>query len=70
METNIKCVETFADIYKVYPDGVAFCPYRVCPIGAHVDHNYGKITGFAIDKGIHGGFTGGTNSIAKGRFRS
>ena len=24
----------------------------------------------AIDKGIHGGFAGGTNSIAKGRFRS
>ncbi len=30
----------------------AFCPYRVCPIGAHVDHQHGKITGFAIDKGI------------------
>ena len=29
-----------------------FCPYRVCPIGAHVDHQYGLITGFAIDKGI------------------
>ena len=29
-----------------------FCPYRVCPIGAHVDHQFGKITGFAIDKGI------------------
>jgi galactokinase/galacturonokinase len=25
----------------------------VCPIGAHSDHNLGKITGFAIDKGIH-----------------
>ena len=31
----------------------AFTPYRICPIGAHVDHNLGKITGFAIDKGIH-----------------
>lgn len=31
----------------------SFCPYRVCPIGAHVDHNLGKITGFAIDKGIN-----------------
>ncbi len=30
-----------------------FTPYRVCPIGAHSDHNLGKITGFAIDKGIH-----------------
>lgn len=29
-----------------------FCPYRICPIGAHVDHQKGLITGFAIDKGI------------------
>lgn len=29
-----------------------FCPYRVCPLGAHVDHQLGKVTGFAIDKGI------------------
>ena len=32
---------------------VAFCPYRICPIGAHSDHQLGKITGVAIDKGIH-----------------
>lgn len=32
---------------------MAFCPYRVCPIGAHSDHQLGKITGLAIDKGIH-----------------
>ena len=29
-----------------------FSPYRVCPIGAHVDHQHGLVTGFAIDKGI------------------
>lgn len=29
-----------------------FSPYRVCPVGAHIDHQYGKVTGFAIDKGI------------------
>lgn len=28
-----------------------FCPYRVCPLGAHVDHQLGLVTGFAIDKG-------------------
>lgn len=28
-------------------------PYRICPLGAHSDHQLGKITGFAIDKGIH-----------------
>ena len=29
-----------------------YSPYRVCPIGAHVDHQHGLVTGFAIDKGI------------------
>lgn len=28
------------------------CPYRVCPLGAHIDHQLGRITGFALDKGI------------------
>lgn len=29
-----------------------FSPYRVCPIGAHVDHQWGLVSGFAFDKGI------------------
>lgn len=29
-----------------------FSPYRVCPVGAHVDHQRGLVTGFAIDKGV------------------
>ena len=48
----MNCAEKFAELYKREPEGVAFCPYRVCPIGAHSDHQFGKITGFAIDKGI------------------
>ena len=47
------CVQKFMETYKKDPAAVAFCPYRVCPMGAHSDHQYGKITGFAIDKGIH-----------------
>ncbi len=47
------CTDTFARLYKREPDAVSFCPYRVCPIGAHSDHQFGKITGLAIDKGIH-----------------
>ena len=39
--------------YKKPPQYTAFTPYRICPIGAHVDHQLGSITGFAIDKGIH-----------------
>ena len=30
-----------------------FSPYRVCPLGAHVDHQHGLVTGFAFDSGIH-----------------
>ena len=30
----------------------SFCPYRVCPLGAHSDHQFGKVTGIAIDKGV------------------
>ena len=50
---RMRCIETFEKLYKRTPDGVSFCPYRICPIGAHSDHQYGKITGLAIDKGIH-----------------
>lgn len=29
-----------------------FSPYCVCPIGAHVDHQNGLVTGLALDRGI------------------
>lgn len=29
-----------------------FAPYRICPLGAHVDHQHGLVTGFAFDSGI------------------
>ncbi len=49
----MRCEERFFEIYGRPNEGLAFCPYRVCPIGAHSDHQHGKITGLAIDKGIH-----------------
>lgn len=49
----MRCEDQFRTIYGHEPEGIAFSPYRICPIGAHSDHNLGKITGFAIDKGIH-----------------
>lgn len=49
----MNAVEFFENIYKKPPKSVAFTPYRICPLGAHSDHQLGKITGFAIDKGIH-----------------
>ncbi len=43
----------FEQIYNKTPYQLAFTPYRICPIGAHSDHQLGKITGMAINKGIH-----------------
>lgn len=63
--TKMKCVQKFEEIYRKSPDAIAFCPYRVCPIGAHVDHQYGKITGFAIDKGIHIAFSTKMNGVVE-----
>ena len=45
-------IEVYEQKYKRVADGTTFCPYRVCPIGAHSDQNLGKITGLAINKGI------------------
>lgn len=49
---RMKVQEVFENIYKREPEGVAFCSYRVCPLGAHIDHQYGKVTGLAINEGI------------------
>lgn len=49
----MKCVSSFVSHYHGEPTDISFCPYRICPIGAHSDHQHGKITGLAIDKGIH-----------------
>lgn len=48
----MNAAEVFERTYKKPPQHTAFTPYRVCPIGAHSDHQLGRITGFAIDKGI------------------
>lgn len=29
-----------------------FCPYRICPLGAHIDHQYGVVSGTSVDIGI------------------
>lgn len=57
------CEAKFHETYQRFPEGVAFCPYRICPIGAHSDHNFGKITGLAIDKGIHIAYAAKQNGV-------
>ena len=61
----MRCEERFFEIYNREPAGISFCPYRICPIGAHSDHNFGKITGFAIDKGIHIAFAPKQNGVVE-----
>ena len=59
------CEQRFNEIYGRDPEGLSFCPYRICPIGAHSDHNLGKITGLAIDKGIHIAFAPKHNGVVE-----
>ena len=61
----MRCVETFRQTYQRDPSDMAFCPYRVCPMGAHSDHQFGKITGLAINKGIHIAYSPKTTGIVE-----
>ena len=64
MNNDFKLVsKAFKNKYHKEPSYLAFAPYRVCPIGAHVDHNLGKITGFAIDKGIRMAYSPKMNGV-------
>lgn len=59
----MKCEEIYEQFYHQAPTGIAFCPYRISPLGAHIDHQYGKINGLAIDKGIHMAYRPKQNGI-------
>lgn len=67
----MNCTDRFLEIFGKEAENVTFCPYRVSPLGAHVDHQGGHINGFAIDMGIHFAFTadpGGAFEIASVNF--
>ena len=61
----MKCADVFMQNYHRLPDAVAFCPYRICPIGAHSDHQHGKITGLAINQGIHMAYGAKRNGVVE-----
>ena len=61
----MRCIEMFRQTYQRDPSDMAFCPYRVCPMGAHSDHQFGKITGLAINKGIHIAYSPKTTGIVE-----
>lgn len=35
---KLKCVETYEELYRHEPFDVAFGPYLISPLGAHIDH--------------------------------
>ncbi len=49
----MRCDKQYTVLYHKEPEKHIFCPYRVCPLGAHIDHQQGLVTGFALDRGIH-----------------
>ena len=62
-QISMKCIEVYNQFYHKDPEGISFCPYRISPLGAHIDHQYGKINGFAIDKGIHIAYSAKMNGV-------
>ena len=38
----MNCETLYYNTYGRFPDSIAFCPYRISPLGAHIDHQYGK----------------------------
>ncbi len=59
----MKHLEIFEQTYKKPAEYTAFTPYRVCPVGAHSDHQLGLVTGFAIDCGINIAFGPKENGV-------
>ncbi len=59
------CTDRFFEIYNKQPVSISFCPYRISPLGAHIDHQYGKINGLAIDKGIHIAYSRKENGVVE-----
>lgn len=61
----MKSIEVYESLYHQSPDDVSFCPYRISPLGAHIDHQWGVINGFAIDKGIHMAYKAKNNGVVE-----
>lgn len=61
----MRCEEVYFDTYGKTPEAIAFCPYRISPLGAHIDHQWGKINGLAIDKGIHIAYSKKENGVVE-----
>ena len=58
----MRCEEVYFDTYGKAPEAIAFCTYRISPLG---DHQWGKINGLAIDKGIHIAYSRKENGVVE-----
>ena len=61
----MRCEEVYFETYGKAPEDITFCPYRISPLGAHIDHQWGKINGLAIDKGIHIAYSRKENGVVE-----
>ncbi len=52
--TGQRLASTLIERYGVARAAVrlVFAPYRICPLGAHIDHQLGPVTAMAIDRGV------------------
>jgi galactokinase/galacturonokinase len=42
---------------------IIYSPYRICPLGAHVDHQRGFVTGMTLDRGVEFCYSRNTNNL-------
>ena len=59
------CCRKYEEIYGREPQYTVFCPYRISPLGAHIDHQWGIINGLAINKGIHIAYSRKENGVVE-----
>ncbi|MBI2951409.1 galactokinase [bacterium] len=54
MQSIEACIDLLREAYGAAREDirVVLSPYRICPLGAHVDHQLGRVSGMPIDRGI------------------
>ena len=60
----MKCEELYYNTYH-HTEAIAFCLYRISPLGAHTEHQFGKINGLALDKSIHIAYSSKHNGVVE-----
>jgi galacturonokinase len=70
LENRVKALALqVATTFDMPVDRVRVCrsPYRVCPLGAHVDHQGGLVTGMALDRSVLFAFVPSTEPMVRVR---